>query len=90
MSQATISARIDANDKIQFDRFCENVGLTTSALLNVFVKKVIKEQRVPFSIEVDPFYSESNMAFLKDSLDQFHSGHTVSKTLAELEAMENA
>lgn len=40
--QATISARIDVTDKAQFDHFCEEIGLSTSALINVFVKKVIR------------------------------------------------
>lgn len=88
--QATISARIDADDKVQLDYFCEEVGLSTSALINVFVKKIIREHRIPFTIDADPFYSESNMSFLKESIEQLKTGHTVTKTLEELEAMENA
>ncbi len=88
--QATVSARIDATDKAQFDHFCEEIGLSTSSLINVFVKKVIREHRIPFTIEADPFYGENNMNFLKESIDQIKSGHTVTKTLEELEAMEDA
>ena len=83
MSQATISARIDSNDKLQFDRFCENVGLSTSALLNVFVKKVIREQRIPFSIESDPFYSDSNIAFLREGIAQLNAGKGTPHELIE-------
>ena len=88
--QATISARIDVADKVQLDHFCEEIGLSTSALINVFVKKIIREHRIPFTIDADPFYSESNMAFLKESIEQLKNGHTVTKTLEELETMENA
>lgn len=83
MAQATISARIDSNDKAQFDRFCGDVGLTTSAVLNVFVKKVIREQRIPFTIESDPFYSETNMAFLRESIAALNSGKGTPHELIE-------
>lgn len=83
MSQSIISARIDADDKAQFDQFCENVGLTTSALLNVFVKKVIREQRIPFTIESDSFYSESNLAFLREGIAQLNAGKGIPHELIE-------
>lgn len=75
MTQSTISARIDANDKKLFDAFCNSVGLTTSALLNVFVKKVIREQRIPFVVDNDPFYNEKNMAFLREGIAALNAGH---------------
>jgi len=50
MSQATISARIDSNDKAAFDLFCSRVGLNTSSVINMFVKKVIAENRIPFEV----------------------------------------
>ncbi|WP_173384951.1 type II toxin-antitoxin system RelB/DinJ family antitoxin, partial [Fibrobacter succinogenes] len=48
MAQATISARIDSKDKESFDKFCSNVGLSTSAAIYMFVKNVINERRIPF------------------------------------------
>jgi len=52
MSQSTISARIDSKDKAAFDSFCNRVGLNTSSVINMFVKKVILENRIPFEISV--------------------------------------
>lgn len=52
MAQSTISARIDSEDKIAFDVFCSRVGLNTSSVLNLFIKKVISENRIPFEISV--------------------------------------
>ena len=62
MAQATISARIDEKDKQAFDNFCSDVGLNTSAAINLFIKAVLRERRIPFEISQssDPFYSESN------------------------------
>ncbi len=66
MAQTTLSIRIDENVKKQFDAFCNEIGLNTSAAINMFAKTVIREQRIPFEIALnnDPFYSEENQARL--------------------------
>ena len=83
MALATISARIDADDKRIFDSFCSSVGLSSSAALNMFVKKVIREHRIPFEIECDPFYSESNMRVLRDGIAQLNAGKGIEHELIE-------
>ena len=50
MALATITARVDEKDKIRFDAFCSNVGLNTSAAINLFVKAVLRENHIPFEI----------------------------------------
>ena len=50
MGQSTISARIDSKDKSDFDKFCNNVGLSASTAINLFVKAVLRENRIPFDI----------------------------------------
>lgn len=88
MALSTISARIETKDKERFDKFCENVGLSTSSALNLFVKAVLRENRIPFDIaDKDPFYSESNMKFLEESAAAYKAGKVVVKTMDELEAM---
>lgn len=91
MALATVSSRIALEDKIRFDKFCENVGLTTSAALTLFIKAVLRENKIPFEImqKEDPFYSEANQKFLQESIAQLEAGKVVVKNLAELEEMEN-
>lgn len=74
MAQATISARVDSNDKTAFDSFCNDVGISSSTAINMFIKAVLREHRIPFSINNDPFYSESNMAFLREGVQALNSG----------------
>ena len=56
-------------------------------------KKVIimdeKEQVTPSNNSTDPFYSESNMKALDESAKELEEGKSVTKTLDELESMEN-
>lgn len=47
---ATLTARIDDNIKEEFLLFCDRIGLTASSMINIFAKKCINEQSVPFEI----------------------------------------
>ena len=72
MALATLTARVDEKDKSSFDSFCSNVGLNTSTAINLFVKAVLRENRIPFEIAQtpDPFFSETNMAYVKKSVHE--------------------
>lgn len=83
MAQATISARVDSTDKSAFDAFCADVGISSSAAINMFIKAVLREHRIPFAIEADPFYSETNMAFLREGIAQLNAGRGTPHELIE-------
>lgn len=87
MAQTTISFRVDSEDKKNFEAFCDNTGMNVSVAMNMFIKAVLKGNRLPFEVSADPFYSASNMKAIDESLAQAEAGETVTKTLAELEAM---
>ena len=54
MAQATLSVRLDRMDKEHFEAFCQDAGLNVSVAINMFVKSVIKNQKIPFEITGDP------------------------------------
>lgn len=87
MAQATITARVDANDKLKFDSFCSNVGLNTSTAINMFVKAVLRENRIPFEItqDSDPFFSDANLAHVKKSVQELRAGKGTVHELVEVE-----
>lgn len=91
MAQATITARVDENDKKLFDEFCSDVGLNTSTAVNMFVKAVLRERRLPFEVtqSPDPFYFDTNQRHILQSIQQIRDGKVVVKSIEELEAMEN-
>lgn len=89
MSQSTVNVRIDDDLKQSFDDVCNELGLSMSSAITVFVRKVCREHRIPFDVSLDPFYSESNMLFLSDSIRELESGKVVNKTLEELRLYEN-
>ena len=87
MSQATLTARVDEKDKREFDSFCSNIGLNTSTAINLFVKAVIRENRIPFEIvqNPDPFYSEANISYVKKSVQSLRSGKGTAHELIEVD-----
>ena len=76
MAQTNINIRMDAQLKKQFETFCTNVGLTMSSAFNVFAKAAVRQQKIPFEItlEPDPFYGDSNIQVLKESINQLNDG----------------
>lgn len=87
MAQTTITARIDATDKSKFDSFCSNVGINASTAINMFVKAVLRENRIPFEIAQtpDPFFSEANLAHIRKSVQELRAGKGTAHELIEVD-----
>ena len=84
MALSTLTSRVEENDKEKFISFCDSVGLTSSAAINMFVKTVIRERRIPFEIKVDdPFYSASNQLHLMKSVQELRAGKGTAHELIE-------
>ena len=82
MEQSTISIRIDSQLKKDFEEFCKNVGMNMTTAISIFATTVVKEQRIPFEISADPFYSEKNMARLRKSMREIEeNGGTVHEVI---------
>lgn len=80
---ATLNVRIDDDVKKQFDAFCSQVGMNASVAVNLFVKAVLREQRIPFPIASDPFWSEANQEVLHRSIAQLDAGKGTRHELLE-------
>ncbi|MCL2446120.1 MAG: type II toxin-antitoxin system RelB/DinJ family antitoxin [Oscillospiraceae bacterium] len=87
MAQTTFSVRMDSDVKNQFDEFCSLVGMNTTTAFNLFARAVLRERRLPFDITTisDPFYGESNMAFLRSAKAALDAGQGVEHALLEVD-----
>ncbi len=87
MAISTIVARIEESDKVKFNAFCSDVGLNASSALNIFIKTVIRENRIPFPISrsQDSFYSPSNQDYILKSVRELRAGKGTSHELIEVE-----
>ena len=54
----SMTIRVDEKLKKNFDVLCDEFGLTNSAALNLFMKAVVRERRIPFEIKAE---SESDV-----------------------------
>lgn len=72
MAQTSVSIRMDADLKKQFEAFCADIGMNMTTAFCVFAKTAVRERRIPFEIraEKDPFYSDANMKRLRKSVAQ--------------------
>lgn len=84
MAQTNINIRIDEDLKKQFEAFCSDVGMSMSAAFCIFAKKTVREQRIPFEVSADPFYSEENIDQLEKRISDMKAG----KNIRERELIE--
>ncbi len=91
MNQAILSVRIDEDLKRRFDCFCADAGLNASVAVNMFVRAVIREKKIPFDItgNDDPFYSQKNQARLRESMARLEAGLGVEHELIEVDDEED-
>ena len=53
MGQSTISIRVDEKLKKSFDELCNEIGLSNSAAVTIFMKAAVREQRIPFELRAE-------------------------------------
>ncbi|MGN0436969.1 MAG: type II toxin-antitoxin system RelB/DinJ family antitoxin [Lachnospiraceae bacterium] len=82
---AQISLRVDDEVKRNAERTLDDIGLSMSTAINIFLKTVVRENRIPFELSADPFYSKENMTELERRVEAVRSGKS---TLQEHELIE--
>ena len=60
-----VNFRIDDEVKANAEKALKEMGLTMSTAITMFLVKVGREKRIPFEINVDPFYSPEHIAELE-------------------------
>lgn len=62
MSQAMLNVRISSEDKSRFEEFCKQTGLNISTCINMFIKAVLREKKLPFEVKADPVFDNESMS----------------------------
>lgn len=91
MSQTNINIRMDEDLKKQAEHLFSEFGMNMSTAVNIFVKTVVRQGKIPFEISIvnDDFYNSYNQERLKRTIANANSSKSIVKTLDELEAMSN-
>ena len=91
MATTNISIRMDENLKKQAELVFDEMGMNITTAFTIFTKTVVRLGKIPFEIAVDPFWNEENQAHIRKVISEYESGKVklITKTIEELEAMEN-
>lgn len=74
MAQAMVNFRMDEDLKREMEQTCKKMGLTLTSAFTMFATKVTREQRIPFEIVADPFYSRENIRRLEAAVADAKAG----------------
>ncbi len=79
MAQVMVNFRMDEDLKKSMEQTCKDMGLTLTAAFTMFATKVTREQRIPFEIVADPFYSRTNIERLESAAADANAGRNMSE-----------
>lgn len=65
MAQVIVNFRMDEQLKQNMEKTCKELGMSMTTAFTIFANKVAREQRIPFEVSIDPFYSKSNLDYLR-------------------------
>lgn len=74
-----VNFRMDEQLKKNLEEICQQMGMNLTTMLTICCKKIAQDRRIPFEItaDPDPFYSESNMAYLRKVISDIETGKAV-------------
>ena len=92
MAQTAMTIRLDSVQKAKFDQLCEQFGMSANTAINVFVRAVIRNRSIPFTIAADNDESRREKAIkaFRDISTEAMSRPGAEMTLEEINAEINA
>ena len=76
---AQICLSIDDDVKREAEQVCEDMGMSMSTAVNIYLKRLSRERRIPFEVMAEPFWSSENAAILDRRIADIRSGRNVSE-----------
>ena len=83
-----MTIRVDEGLKKSFDDLCDEFGLSNSAALNMFMKTVVRERRIPFEIKAEQGW-EAFMRMRKAALASGAANMSLEEINEEIAAARN-
>ena len=74
MATTSVTIRMDENLKKQVETLFDDMGLNMTTAITMFAKAVVLQNKIPFEITADPFYSEANQAHLRKAIADLEAG----------------
>ena len=78
MANTSMNIRMDSDVKRQAQVLFAQFGLDMTTAVNMFLRQSIRQQGIPFALQLDPFYSEANQVrLIKAAARMEQTGGTV-------------
>ena len=65
MPNTSMNIRMDSEVKRQAQELFAQFGLDMTTAVNMFLRQSIRQQGIPFALQLDPFYSATNQERLR-------------------------
>lgn len=88
-TQTNLSVRVNKKDKKEFENFCNDVGMNVSVAVNMFIKKVLADKRIPFEIVQKTQFSEDLQEALAEAKEMRKHPENYKKFHSVKELMED-
>ncbi|MDO4285046.1 MAG: type II toxin-antitoxin system RelB/DinJ family antitoxin [Eubacteriales bacterium] len=85
MANTNINIRMDAELKQKFEAFCTDMGMTMTTAINVFARKAVRENRIPFEISGNIPNTETVEAIRE--AERMKADPTLGKTYSDVDQM---
>ncbi|AEC00252.1 type II toxin-antitoxin system RelB/DinJ family antitoxin [Selenomonas sputigena] len=76
---AQICLSIDDDVKQEAEQVCEDMGMSMSTAVNIYLKRLGRERRIPFEVMAEPVSSSENTAILDRRIADIRAGRNVSE-----------
>jgi addiction module RelB/DinJ family antitoxin len=85
MAQVSMTVRMDAQLKKNFDALCQQFGMSANTAMNVFANAVVMYRKIPFEIKATPLWdSMGNLDAFREIRKMAESGQLPDLTLDEI------
>ncbi len=85
---ATVRARVDSKLKEEAEKILNEIGLTTSQAINMFLKSVTRERGIPMELKIP---NETTLKAMQEAKDGINMKEiTLDDMIKEIEKLKNA
>jgi DNA-damage-inducible protein J len=76
---------MDEDLKKQAETLFDEIGINMTTAFTIFTKAAVRQQKIPFELSSDPFFSEKNQSRLQRAAKDMDAGKWTAHELVEVD-----
>ncbi len=69
MAKISVNVKLDEDLKKDFEKICDDLGITMTAAFTMLAKQMVREQRIPFEVTMNPSSDQRMRAYFDKMVD---------------------